>query len=310
MNMKKIIKSLFALGMLFVATGCDQDQIVTKFDTSNEASDVAYFIKNSFSESFETSATGTQTVNLDLFRQNADGELTVKLTATADEDSKPFFSVPESVTFADGAYRVVVPVEVLNVENFGKGITYSVAIYVGNEAASDNISSKYASTTLSTSLELLWRPCYVLKDFSKLLSTDLTEADYVLGADGQPILQGVVYTYNFWWEGEDNTVMLERAEGTNVFRLTNWGGGVNILFTINDDKTVTITPQYVGSDYSDGTKVIVGDLLSTGAGEDPCTWDGDRTFTLPLVYMLEDGRWFGETCVEKFVLNDGSEASE
>mgnify|MGYP000336539554 FL=1 len=104
--------------------------------------------------------------------------------------------------------------------------------------------------------------------------------------------------------------MLERAEGTNVFRLTNWGGGVNILFTINADKTISLTSQYVGEDYSDGTKVLVSDLPSTGVGTDVCTWDGDRTFTFPLVYLLEDGRWFGETCVETFVLNDGSASLE
>ena len=198
-------------------------------------------------------------------------------------------------------------------EKFDKGVTYAVSISVNNAGteneSSASIGSKYASVTLSASLTLNWVPCYVLKDFSKLLSTDLTDADYV-GPDGKPMLQGGVYTYTFWWEGEDDTVMLERAEGTNVFRLTNWGGGVNILFTINADKTISLTSQYVGEDYSDGTKVLVSDLPSTGVGTDVCTWDGDRTFTFPLVYLLEDGRWFGETCVETFVLNDGSASLE
>ena len=296
--MKKIIESLFALGMLFATVGCDQDQIVAKFDTSGEDAGTAYFVKNAVSENFEASATGTQTINLDLFRQDAAGELTVGLTAEMDEAAAKFFRIPESVTFADGDYRVIVPVSVLDVEKFDKGVTYA------------SIGSKYASVTLSASLTLNWVPCYVLKDFSKLLSTDLTDADYVVGPDGKPMLQGGVYTYTFWWEGEDDTVMLERAEGTNVFRLTNWGGGVNILFTINADKTISLTSQYVGEDYSDGTKVLVSDLPSTGFGTDVCTWDGDRTFTFPLVYLLEDGRWFGETCVETFVLNDGSASLE
>lgn len=297
--MKKIIESLFALGMLFATVGCDQDQIVAKFDTSGEDAGTAYFVKNAVSENFEASATGTQTINLDLFRQDAAGELTVGLTAEMDEAAAKFFRIPESVTFADGDYRVIVPVSVLDVEKFDKGVTYAVSISVNNAGteneSSASIGSKYASVTLSASLTLNWVPCYVLKDFSKLLSTDLTDADYVVGPDGKPMLQGGVYTYTFWWEGEDDTVMLERAEGTNVFRLTNWGGGVNILFTINADKTISLTSQYVGEDYSDGTKVLVSDLPSTGVGTDVCTWDGDRTFTFPLVYLLEDGRWFGET---------------
>lgn len=279
--MKKIIESLFALGMLFATVGCDQDQIVAKFDTSGEDAGTAYFVKNAVSENFEASATGTQTINLDLFRQDAAGELTVGLTAEMDEAAAKFFRIPESVTFADGDYRVIVPVSVLDVEKFDKGVTYAVSISVNNAGteneSSASIGSKYASVTLSASLTLNWVPCYVLKDFSKLLSTDLTDADYVVGPDGKPMLQG---------------------------------GGVNILFTINADKTISLTSQYVGEDYSDGTKVLVSDLPSTGVGTDVCTWDGDRTFTFPLVYLLEDGRWFGETCVETFVLNDGSASLE
>lgn len=281
--MKKIIESLFALGMLFATVGCDQDQIVAKFDTSGEDAGTAYFVKNAVSENFEASATGTQTINLDLFRQDAAGELTVGLTAEMDEAAAKLFRIPESVTFADGDYRVIVPVSVLDVEKFDKGVTYAVSISVNNAGteneSSASIGSKYASVTLSASLTLNWVPCYVLKDFSKLLSTDLTDADYVVGPDGKPMLQGGVYTYTFWWEGEDDTVMLERAEGTNVFRLTNWGGGVNILFTINADKTISLTSQYVGEDYSDGTKVLVSDLPSertsvrgTAIGRSPSRW--------------------------------------
>lgn len=51
--MKKIIESLFALGMLFATVGCDQDQIVAKFDTSGEDAGTAYFVKNAVSENFE-----------------------------------------------------------------------------------------------------------------------------------------------------------------------------------------------------------------------------------------------------------------
>ena len=182
--MKKIIESLFALGMLFATVGCDQDQIVAKFDTSGEDAGTAYFVKNAVSENFEASATGTQTINLDLFRQDAAGELTVGLTAEMDEAAAKFFRIPESVTFADGDYRVIVPVSVLDVEKFDKGVTYAVSISVNNAGteneSSASIGSKYASVTLSASLTLNWVPCYVLKDFSKLLSTDLTDADYVV----------------------------------------------------------------------------------------------------------------------------------
>lgn len=161
--MKKIIESLFALGMLFATVGCDQDQIVAKFDTSGEDAGTAYFVKNAVSENFEASATGTQTINLDLFRQDAAGELTVGLTAEMDEAAAKFFRIPESVTFADGDYRVIVPVSVLDVEKFDKGVTYAVSISVNNAGteneSSASIGSKYASVTLSASLTLNWVPC-------------------------------------------------------------------------------------------------------------------------------------------------------
>lgn len=61
------------------------------------------------------------------------------------------------------------------------------------------------------------------------------------GADGKPIAQTADYSYNGYWVGDDNSVVIERAAGTTVFRMTNWGEGTyNVIFTINPDKKVTI----------------------------------------------------------------------
>lgn len=243
--MKNIIRTLLAASLALTAIGCDQDQIATKFDPSAEAANTAYFVQNAISQEFDATATGDQTIEVAIYRQNAQGDFTVELTPTIPEDAAAFFDVPKTAEFKNGQYSVMIPVTVYNVENLAKGATYSVKIAVANGGSLEDsnlaIKSKYAETTVSTALALQWEPLYILSDPTKLLSTDLTEADYVKGADGKPIAQTADYSYNGYWVGDDNSVVIERAAGTTVFRMTNWGEGTyNVIFTINPDKKVTI----------------------------------------------------------------------
>lgn len=223
--MKNIIRTLLAASLALTAIGCDQDQIATKFDPSAEAANTAYFAQNAISQEFDASATGDQTIEVAIYRQNAQGDFTVELTPTISEDAAAFFDVPETAEFKNGQYSVMIPITVYNVENLVKGATYSVQIAVANggslEDSNLSIKSKYAQTTVSTALALQWEPLYILSDPTKLLSTDLTEADYVKGADGKPIAQTADYSYNGYWVGDDNSVVIERAAGTTVFRMTN-----------------------------------------------------------------------------------------
>lgn len=329
--MKNIFKTLFAVGVLFAAIGCDKDQTVTKFNPGGEDAESAYFTQKTVSEEFATTVTGNQTLYVDLFRQNAQGELTVGLDQVVPEDAAEFYEIPEYVTFKDGEYKVAVPVTIHNVENYAKGVNYTAQIFVGDHhdfvstttqlvldkqgmpvkgaaTRAVDIAEKYSSVTITTTLTLEWEPCYVLKDPSKLLSTDLTEADYVIGADGKPMLQGATYTYTGWWSGYDDEIMLERAKGTTVFRMTNWGGGVNIIFTVKADKSVVITGQYIGADHSSYGKVYVSDVPSYAAGASyeqyPCTWDGGRNFSFSLIYYVDAGN-FGDF-VETLELHSGT----
>lgn len=327
--MKNIFKTLLAVGVLFAAIGCEKDQTVTKFNPGGEDAESAYFTQKTVSEEFSTTLTGNQTLYVDLFRQNAKGDLTVGLDQVVPDDAAEFYEIPEYVTFKDGEYKVAVPVTVHNVENYAKGVNYTAQIYVGDHhefvstttqlsvdkqgkpikgvaTRATDIAEKYTSVTITTTLTLEWEPCYVLKDPGKLLSTDLTEDDYVVGPDGKPMLQGATYTYEGWWSGYDDEIMLERAKGTTVFRMTNWGGGVNIIFTVKADKSVVITGQYIGADHSSYGKVYVSDVPSyAGASYEqyPCTWDGSRGFSFSLIYYVDAGN-FGD-CVETLELHSG-----
>ena len=130
--MKNIIRTLLAASLALTAIGCDQDQIATKFDPSAEAANTAYFVQNAISQEFDATATGDQTIEVAIYRQNAQGDFTVELTPTIPEDAAAFFDVPKTAEFKNGQYSVMIPVTVYNVENLAKGATYSVKIAVAN----------------------------------------------------------------------------------------------------------------------------------------------------------------------------------
>lgn len=332
--MKNIIRTLLAASLALTAIGCDQDQIATKFDPSAEAANTAFFVQNAISQEFDATATGDQTIEVAIYRQNAQGDFTVELTPTIPEDAAEIFDIPKTAEFKNGQYSVMIPVTVHNVENLAKGATYSVKIAVASGGSLEDsnlaIKSKYAETTVSTALALQWEPLYILSDPTKLLSTNLTEADYVKGADGKPIAQTATYVYNGPWQGEDDSVVVERAAGTTVFRMTNWGdGNYNVIFTINPDQkitiegkeynVVTVSPQQVTEDATYG-KIYVSDLPSCkiskfqGATyEDfPCYWDGERGFHFEFVYFNSQYLFNDPNAhiAETLTLHDGSASME
>ncbi len=343
--MKKLNKILLFAGLVFAAVGCEKDQPNATFTGEGEDALSAYFTQKTVSEEFAASATGDQTVEVDIYRQSAGDELKVGIDYVIAAGGEEFYEVPESVTFPAGEYHTTVPVKVHGVENFAKGSNYSVTLYVGDyhefepataqleanekrglpnkshgaDTRAVSIAAKYSKITVTTTLTLEWEPCYILSDPTKLLDTNLTDADYVKDADGNPMKQSCVYTYTFWWGGQDDSIVLERAKGTSVFRMTNWGGGVNIIFTVNPDKKVTvngkeyaslaITEQYIGDDHASYGKVYVSDMISYSGQsahfeEYPNYWDGERTFVFNMLYYVGAG-YFDMPTTETLVLNSG-----
>lgn len=318
--MKKLNKILLFAGLVFAAVGCDQDQLGATFTGEGEDAQTAYFAQKSVSETFEATAEGDQTVYVKLLRQSAAGDLTVGLEL---DDATNFYEIPSTISFKAGEYGVSIPVSIHKVEEYIPGVTYKAKIDVVNpdhEAVEGSvaIAAKYASVTVSTSKILNWVPVYVLKDPSKLLSNSLTDADYVVGPDGAPLKQTGTYTYTFWWGGADPGLTLERAEGTTIFRINNWGGGINLMFTVNPDEKITvdgkeyaslsISGQYIGDDHPNYGEVYAADLLFyTGKPSYleayPNYWDGERTFVFNLLYYVEAGN-FDMPSVETFVLDE------
>lgn len=328
---KKILKSLWVASMFFAAVGCDKDQLGATFTGEGEDAQTAYFAQKTVSESFDANATGDKTVYVSLLRQNAEGELTVELETEMDEATAQFYEIPESVSFADGEYGVTIPVSISGVENYAPGVTYSAVIGVVNpdhDPVDGNVSvaTKYKSVTVSTTLTLIWKPFYTLKDPSKLLSNELTAEDYVVGPNGSPLQQTGTYYYAGILTAagleEDPGLTLERAEGTSVFRINHWANDVNVIFSVNPDKKITIdgkeymtlsvTEQTTG--VSSGSEdILFSDAINyTGnpaaLNTYPCYWDGEREFAFTLVYYDSEGAW--NPAMEYFVLDDGSASLE
>ncbi len=182
--MKKLNKILLFAGLVFAAVGCEKDQPNATFTGKGEDALSAYFTQKTVSEEFAASATGDQTVEVDIYRQSAGDELKVGIDYVIAAGGEEFYEVPESVTFPAGEYHTTVPVKVHGVENFAKGSNYSVTLYVGDyhefepaaaqleanakrglpnkshgaDTRAVSIDAKYGKITLTTTLTLEWEP--------------------------------------------------------------------------------------------------------------------------------------------------------
>lgn len=334
---------------MLAAVGCDQDQIATQFNPAGEDASTAWFAQSAVSQEFSTTATGEQTILVDVYRQSAEGELTAGLWYEMGDGAEEFLSFPETVYFANGEYKATLPITVSNVENFSKGTTYTVTIGVGDHHEFEDVelskgmlqqhnggrtvdSDQYSEITVSTTLQLDWQPCYILKDPSKLLndSATFTEDDYVKNAEGKPMLQtGIYYDWGF---AENAPIELQRAAGTTVFRMFNaFGGACNIIFMVDtnpehmleiDGKKYyccVLTPQSVGIEYDAGQDFYITDMPSYAGAANypyskyPCYWDGAYTFYFTLYWHVPaaGGGWdsYGAGPSDVLILDAGVPAA-
>lgn len=320
--MKDIIRSLVAAGLVLTAGGCSQDQISTKYNPAGDSADKAFFLQKGIMQEFPVSATGEQVLSVAIYRQNASGELAVTLQPTIPEDAASLFEIPTSVGFANGEYSATIPVKVKKVEDLVKGKTYELSIAIAGSEDATAPYKKFAKTTITAALALSWEPVFILSDPTKLLSDNLTDADFVKDASGKKIKQTATYTYQGVWEGEDDKVELEHVAGTNLFRMTKWGDGSNnVIFEIDPEEKITVgSEQYAvvhimqqkvtkHDTYGD---VFIADVPTVKEGATfetyPCYWNGKRDFHFEVSYFCAQGPFNDpdEHKAETLSLHDGS----
>lgn len=103
------------------------------------------------------------------------------------------------------------------------------------------------------------------------------------------------YTYTQYWEGDDPDLTISKAEGTNTYRISHWGGDVNFDFTWDPaTNKCTVAEQFIGTQYENYGDVFVSDLPSydeeSTYDDFPCYYDPDtKTFTFTLIYYVGAG---------------------
>ena len=78
---------------------------------------------------------------------------------------------------------------------------------------------------------------------------------------GEEVRQTATFIYNGFYTGRATGLTVDRAEGTNIFRVNDWASGVGFRFILNDDNTCTVPAQSIGyfnSNYNE--YVYVSDM--------------------------------------------------
>ncbi len=276
MKYSRIISCL-AASFLLAAAGCDKEQNGTIYNPSSEDAKEIHFIQSALTKEFPQ-GTESGTIEVELARPSAKGELSVGLEKKG--TNKDSFTVPETVTIPDGSYSVKIPVEV-KLSRLLAGSSLEATILIsdrqeesGNGAYVTQFSDKIK---LSVSYSLEWEPYY---------RTD---------ESGKEVQQTATYHYNAFYTGRDSGLAVEKAAGTNIFKVNDWASGVSFKFILNDDNTCTVPAQSIGyynSNYEEYVKVA--DMAEyTGSksayASYPCTYDGKGTFSFYLIYYVSAG---------------------
>lgn len=279
-SMKNITKYLTVAALLFTAA-CSKTQESTLYTPAPDDAKEIHFIQSSIEKEFAKDAPAGK-IDVQIARTGNQGTYTVTLLNKG--DNAELFGVPATVTIPDGEYSVTVPVPV-DLSKFIVGGNYKTTIYIkerdaqsgGNGASVSQFSDKI---TLAATFELEWEPYYRTN------------------AAGENVQQLATYYYAQFYTGADRDMEVEKAVGTNIFRLLDWASGVAFRFILHDDGTCTVPAQsigYLNTNYNE--YVFVSDMAvynNNDAYYDsyPCTYDGKGNFAFYLIYYVSQG-YFG-----------------
>ncbi len=270
--------SIFCLtASLLLAAGCDKEQKGTVFSPNADDSKEIHFIQSSLTKEFPQE-TESGTIEIALARPGCKGELSVELHTQGDDAES--FTVPETVTLPDGGYSVTVPVEV-NLENLKAGSSLSAEILIQGRqeetAGGAYITGFSDKVKISVSYTLEW------------------ETYYRADENGEKLPQTATYRYNAFYTGRDSGLAVEKAVGTNIFRVNDWASGVSFKFILNDDNSCTVPAQSIGYYNSNYNEYVKVSDMAVYTGNDaayssyPCTFDGKDTFSFYLIYYVSSG---------------------
>ena len=256
--MKTILKSIFALGAAALFAVSCNVDNVGTLYDFSEDSAGVSFLNNAVTQ---TSLAATQTsYTVTVARRSAEGSLTAKLSSTL----PPEIGVPGSVSFADGQATADV---VIDLSKMAVGTAYKGNIVI--ESETDDLARK--------SLPCTFQKAYTFSKFGT-----------------------GTYHYNedCFFSGDGPGLEIYKADGFEVYYITNWGMGVDFHFSVNADGQVVVDDNFTGYTHSSYGKVNVIDCTSYWDDWDPATegagfYDASsKTFYFLVVYYVSAG-YFG-----------------
>lgn len=287
----KSISNILCAALLLLGTACSKTQEGSIYTPNRDDARQIHFIQSSIEKEFaQHSETGR--IDVEIARTGNRGAYRIGLMQKGTDER--LFTVPEEVVIPDGAYSVVVPVEV-DLTGGSAGSNFKTTLYISDREAAPGDGgaqiSQYADKmTLTASFELEWETLY---------RTD---------AEGERIPQLATYHYNLYYTGRDSGLEMEKAVGADIFRVKDWASGVTFRFIRHADNTCTVPAQSIGffnTNYNE--YVYVADMAVYTGNEDayasyPCTYDEQtKTYTFYLIYYVSGGYFSQGT--ERLVLD-------
>ena len=260
--MKKFFR-IFAVAALLCTTlvACEE-----KFDEYTPAVPQGDNYGVFFPESetaFELDPADPTVLTFPVERTNTADAISVPVTVTVGGD---VFSA-EPIAFAAGQKESVLKVNFPNAE---VGVSYKVGFAIND-------------------------PDFV---YTSIWGTGSTGKNFTVTRVKWNFLGTGVFTYNFWYVGTDPAQTLEQRDGTNLYRLKNWGGGGVTLFFEMVKGVPTISRQFIGDVHPSYGNV---DVYSLDGKYDAET----KTYSFLNRYAVSAG-YFGEDW-ETFQLTNPAE---
>lgn len=274
----KNISKYWGAALLLFTTACSQTQESSFYTPNRDDAKEIHFIQSSIEKEFPQD-TRSGIIDVEIARTGNKGTYTVKLIQRGDDAG--LFNIPDEATILDGEYAVTVPVEV-NLSAGTPGSTFKTTLYIAEREVSLGDGSAQVSqytdkVSLAASFELEW------------------ETLHRTNAAGEQVPQLATYHYNLYYTGRDSGLEVEKAVGTNIYRLKEWASGVTFKFIVHDDNTCTVPAQSIGYFNSNYNEYVYVADMAVYTGNDaayasyPCTFDGKDTFSFYLIYYVSAG---------------------
>lgn len=278
---RHIINILLAASAALASLSCSQEQLGVIVSPNGDDNREIHFIQTSLSKEFPR-GTKEGVVPVTLARHGNKGTYRVVLQKSGKDAA--LFTLKDTVVIPDGYYSVDVPVRV-NMNGVVLGSTAAVSLAIvgrdgelGDDSAYIGQYSDFLQVSASFALE--WEP--YMRTTEK----------------GEKVQQTAYYHYgDVLYSGVQPDIAVEIAKDTdNIFRLSDWSSGVYFMFKVDWTKKTVVVPGQSTGYYLDsaGEYIYVADIAQYLGNDSayssyPCTWDGDRTFTLNLIYYGSNG---------------------